>query len=392
MMKKRILITQCSMFLGGAERALLSMLESFDYERYDVDLFLYKHEGELMEYLPKEVKLLPEIPAYRALNSGIKEIICAHPLIAATKIAAACAARVSRDGGNIYDEIDRWAAPILPSINPRTTYDACISYLANHRIERRHVKARQYIAWIHTDYAYLTRNAQRDVAGWALFDRIISISPAVHSGFAKVFPSLADRLTMVENGVTRSLLERQANEQDISGEMKGVLKLLSVGRFCHAKNFDGAVSIMAELRKLRQDVHWYIIGYGGDEPLIRKAISEYGMKESFHILGKRDNPYPYMKACDLYVQPSRYEGKCVAVLEAQALGKPVAITPYPTAAGQLEDGVDGVILPSHEPSEVASALHQLLSRPARLQQLAETCSRRDYSCKPYLPNLYHLFS
>lgn len=392
MRKKRILITQCSMYLGGAERALLSMLESFDYEHYDVDLFLYKHEGELMEYLPKEVKLLPEIPAYRALNSGIKEIVCTHTLIAATKIAAACAARMNRGAGNIYDEIDRWAAPVLPSINPGTTYDACISYLANHRIERRHVSAKQYIAWIHTDYAYLTRNAERDIAGWALFDHIISISPAVHSGFAQVFPSLGDRLTLVENGVTRSLLERQANEQDVSEEMKGEIKLLSVGRFCHAKNFDGAVAILAELRKLRHDVHWYIIGYGSDEHQIREAIARYGMESYFHILGKRSNPYPYMKACDLYVQPSRYEGKCVSVLEAQALGKPVAITPYPTASGQMENGVDGIILPSSQPQEAARALNELLNNPTLMKRLTDNCAMRDYSCKPQLPHLYALLS
>ena len=115
-MKKRILITQCSMYLGGAERALLSMLESFDYEHYDVDLFLYKHEGELMKHLPKDVNLLPEIPAYRALSTGIKEIACSHPLIAATKIAAACAARMSRGGGNIYDEIVEMCAELYRNV------------------------------------------------------------------------------------------------------------------------------------------------------------------------------------------------------------------------------------------------------------------------------------
>lgn len=390
-MKKRILITQCSMYLGGAERALLSMLKAFDYDRFDVDLFLYKHEGELMHGIPGEVHLLPEIPAYRALNSGIRDIVLTHPFVAGAKLMAAGMATLSGNPGSIYDEIDRWGSLVLPEIQPGVLYDGCISYLANHRIERSKVRARKYVAWIHTDYGYLTRIPGRELVGWSLFDHIVSISPAVHAGFAKVYPSLADRLVLVENGVDRSILCRKAEERDVSGELKGKLNILSVGRFCDAKNFDGAVAILAELRKLRQDVHWYIIGYGGDEPLIRKAISEYGMKEYFHILGKRDNPYPYMKACDLYVQPSRYEGKCVAVLEAQALGKAVAITPYPTAAGQLEDGVDGVILPSHEPSEVASALHQLLSRPARLQQLAETCSSRDYSCKPYLSNLYNIF-
>ena len=79
------------------------------------------------------------------------------------------------------------------------------------------------------------------------------------------------------------------------------------------------------------DVTWYLIGYGGDEMLIRQKIAEAGMQDRVIILGKKDNPYPYMRACDLYVQPSRYEGKAVTVREAQLLGKPVVITDYATS-------------------------------------------------------------
>ena len=74
------------------------------------------------------------------------------------------------------------------------------------------------------------------------------------------------------------------------------------------------------------DVCWYVVGYGGDELLIRKAIAETGMEKHFVLVGKQINPYPYIKACDIYVQPSRYEGKAVTVREAQILGKSVAIT------------------------------------------------------------------
>ena len=69
------------------------------------------------------------------------------------------------------------------------------------------------------------------------------------------------------------------------------------------------------------------------------------MEENVIILGKRSNPYPYIKTCDIYVQPSRYEGKSVTVREAQMLCKPVVVTNYPTAKSQINDGVDGVIVP-----------------------------------------------
>ena len=60
-MKKKILFIMPSMFIGGAERSLLGLLEALDYSKVDVSLFLYRHEGEFLKYIPKEVHILTEI-------------------------------------------------------------------------------------------------------------------------------------------------------------------------------------------------------------------------------------------------------------------------------------------------------------------------------------------
>lgn len=57
---KKVLIISHAMYIGGAERALLGFLKSFDYTQYSLDLFLCKHSGELYKYIPKEVNILPE--------------------------------------------------------------------------------------------------------------------------------------------------------------------------------------------------------------------------------------------------------------------------------------------------------------------------------------------
>lgn len=125
-----------------------------------------------------------------------------------------------------------------------------------------------------------------------------------------------------------------------------MMKLLSIGRFCEAKNYDNVPDIARRVAERIDDtLRWYIIGYGGDEALIRRKIREAGMERNVILLGKRENPYPYIKACDIYVQPSRYEGKSVTVREAQMLCKPVVVTAYPTAPSQVRHGVDGVIVP-----------------------------------------------
>jgi glycosyltransferase involved in cell wall biosynthesis len=156
------------------------------------------------------------------------------------------------------------------------------------------------------------------------------------------------------------------------------IRLLSIGRFCTAKNFDNVPDMCARLLQCGLDVYWYIIGFGGDEALIRQRIKEAGMEDRVIMLGKKDNPYPYIKACDLYVQPSRYEGKCVSVLEAQMLGKPVVIARYATSASQLAEGVDGVIVPKDNEG-CAEGIAALLRDPDKMKTLSETCLLRDYS-------------
>ncbi len=176
------------------------------------------------------------------------------------------------------------------------------------------------------------------------------------------FPSLKERIVQIENLLSPYLIRQEAEEFAAPEMNIPGIKLLSVGRFCAAKNFDNVPDICRRLRQQGLDVHWLLIGYGGDEALIRSKIEEAGMRDYVSILGKRSNPYPYMKACDLYVQPSRYEGNCVSVHEAQILEKPVVITRYATSSSQLEDGVDGVIVPMDN-EECAAGIAALLRDP-----------------------------
>ena len=107
------------------------------------------------------------------------------------------------------------------------------------------------------------------------------------------------------------------------------------------------------------------------------------------VLGKKSNPYPYIQTCDVYIQPSRFEGKCVAVREAQMLGKPVIITNYATARSQLEDGVDGIIVPLDN-KRCAQGIVKVLQNPQLMKRLSENCRQRDYTNSQEVKKLYKL--
>lgn len=393
---KKILIFSHALEIGGAERALLGLLDSLDYTQYSVDLFLMRHEGELFKQIPVEVNLLPEIPQYASLATPIKRVIRKGQLFVAfgRTVGKFCASRyvkkhkILRDNCVGLEYSHKYTCVFMPKISAET-YDLAISFLTPHYFVAEKVNAKQKIAWIHTDYSKVAVNVDSELAMWDKYDYIASISEAARVAFGKVFPSLIPKLSVIENISSKKLILQQVLEENVQTEMPkdGSIRILSVGRYCTAKNFDNVPDICSRIRAAGFNVKWYIIGFGGDEDLIKQKISEAGMQDYVIMLGKKDNPYPYIAACDLYVQPSRYEGKCVTVREAQILGKTVVITNYATSASQLEDDLDGVIVPMDNEG-CAKGIADLLCDPEKMQRLAEACRRRDYSNAQEVEKIY----
>ena len=200
---------------------------------------------------------------------------------------------------------------------------------------------------------------------------------------------MKEKVEVIENINPTNLIQKRAEEFVPINEMpNGSVKLLSIGRFCEQKNFENIPYKAAKLKELSADFKWYIVGFG-DDSLIRKAIKETGTEKDVIILGKKANPYPYIKACDIYVQPSRYEGKAVTVLEAQMLGKPVIITDYATASSQLKDGFDGIIAPMDNEA-FSKALYDLIADKEKQTELKNNCQRSDYSNKEEIKKLLRL--
>lgn len=362
--KKRVFIAIQYLEIGGAEISFIGLLQAMDYSKYDVDLFVYSHRGELMQYIPKEVDLLPEIPRYAMLTRPMKQVAkSGHLDLVLSRLLAKRKgqrfAKRHRKGENIavFQYIADYTTPFLPRINPDVEYDLAISFLIPHNIVRDKVRAKQKWAWIHTDYSFVNLDVKDEFPVWDSYNRIVSISDDVTRGFLIKFPTLENKIIVIHNILSPAFVRQRADEmssEEVAQEMpreEGVINLLSVGRFCHAKNYDNVPDICKYINsKLctlnsKLKVRWYLIGYGGDEALIRQRIAEAGMEKNVIILGKKSNPYPYMKACNIYVQPSRYEGNSVTVREAQMLCKPVVVTNYATAPSQVQDGKDGIIVP-----------------------------------------------
>jgi glycosyltransferase involved in cell wall biosynthesis len=221
---------------------------------------------------------------------------------------------------------------------------------------------------------------------WNAYQHIAAISEDTKRAFLSKFPSLSSRVIVIENILSVNFIREQALLE--KPQLHGEIKLLTIGRFCYAKALDRAVEVCARLIKNGIPIKWYIIGYGDDSD-IQRAIEEYNMQEHFIILGKKLNPYSYIAACDIYIQPSRYEGKAVTVREAQILGKPVVITDFNTSASQLRNGFDGLIVPM-DIDGAAKGIQSLIENKALQEEFRKNMKATDYGNSDEVEFIYSL--
>ncbi|MBR0047428.1 MAG: glycosyltransferase [Bacteroidaceae bacterium] len=398
-MKPRILIMMHYMELGGAESALLGLLQSIDPARVDVDVFIYDHRGKLMQYIPTDkVRLLPEVKAYKMIERPVKECLKSGQFGVALgrwwakRTVDRSPVPEGKDDIRIFTRIADCVECFLPDIQPHIEYDLAISFLIPHNYVLSKVRAKKKMGWIHTDYSTVYVDVKRELPVWSQLDYIASISDEVGEKFVETFPTLKDKIIPVENILSSRFIRQRAEEEVISLDSNpSTIKLLTMGRFSNPKKMEEIPMICRKIVDDGMDIKWFIIGYGSVEieQEVRDNARREGVTDRVILLGKKENPYPYIKACDIYVQPSRYEGKSITVREAQILCKPVIVTNYPTASSQIQSGMDGVIVPL----EVDACAHEMADfirdkeGQARVVKYLET---HDYGNEQEIEKIYQL--
>lgn len=394
---KEIFISSYDMEVGGVERSLISMLENIDYTRYKVDLMLFKHQGDFINLLPVNANLLPEIAGYSTFRKSIGEIFrdkqyaigCSRLFCKLKTNFVHKTKKLNEPGYYQMQFMWKYALPFLPKMEGE--YDVAISYLWPHDFVAEKVKAMKKIGWIHTDFSTIETDRKRDLKVWKKFDHIIAVSEDCKHTFIQKYPELEEKVFVVENvSSPKFILDMSEGTIDNPMLLDHRFKLLTVARLSYAKGIDQAVEALKLLiDKGYRNLVWYVVGYGGDEAHIRKLISQYQLENHFILLGKQTNPYPFMKACDLYVQPSRYEGKAVTVTEAKILGKPILVTNYPTAKSQIEHGVDGIIC-DLTINGLSEGIEKMYIQKDLRNQLADYLKYTDFHNEDELYKLYDL--
>lgn len=396
-MKKKILITMTYMHIGGGERSLLGLLHSFDYTKYDVDLFIFSHEGDFMNQIPKEVNMLPENKKYKVLCQSLKTLksekrffwyIIKYLAVLASILRYKISKIKSHEYG-ITQYVESFIVPFLPTINNKE-YDIALSFMNYHSIIKKKVNAKICCGWFHTDFSVVRGFLKKSSNNWDKMDYIVNVSEEANNTFIKYHPNLKNKCIVIENILSDKFVRSQAEESisDLNCSENDI-KILTIGRYSYPKAYDRAIRSFLLLKKKYQNIKWYIIGCGEEQEMISKMIKDNHLENDFIDLGKKVNPYPYYKMCDIYAQPSNYEGKSVTVREAQMLGKPIVITNYTTAPSQIKNGVDGIICEMSDEG-VANAISNLIENNQLREKLSENCLNNNYGNESEIEKIYSL--
>lgn len=360
------------MVLGGVEKELITILKQI-HNKYDITLLLlYLDDSEILKDIPKDVKIVVlgidkkyycgntiEIIKKRIKNKKICE--------AANIIIKRCLKiQTTHLNTNIKD---------IPSITDY--FDVAICYHIHSPMMMRFVIEKIYaakkIGWIHNDFygsGYPINRLKRIVTQ---YDKFVAVSKKVENEFVTLCPWYCGETNTAHNYMNSdeiiNLSEEIVEDDDFFCEDK--VKLLTVGRFSKQKGIDFAIKACGLLKKARSDFRWYLIGYGEREDDYRKMIDEYGVADYFTILGKKTNPYPYIKNCDIYVQPSRHEAYPIALIEAKVLKRPIVCTDFDGADEQIENGVNGIIVPVGDTEKLTEELSKLIVSNERREALTK---------------------
>lgn len=395
-MKKKLLFVTGNLVAGGAEKSLISLLSSLDYERVEADLLLFDRRGLFLPLLPPQVRLLP-VPKQAHLLFINRKRIFADVMQtlrqegpAAFGVAAAGVLRIFM-GGKMAARQRLWEKT-RKYFSLFGGYDAAIAYLEGMpvRFVADCTDAPLKISWFHSDYIRAGHDPSLDLPYLERFQKIVTVSLLCAQSMKSALPSLENKIEVIENILSPALIRAMAETGKRLPPFEG-LNLLSVGRLSAEKGMDIALEAMRLLKSEELALRWYLLGDGPEKSRLAALIARYRLEDSFILLGTDANPYGYFASADIYVQPSRYEGKSIAVDEAKVLCRPIVVTNFSTAADQIEQGINGLIA-EMSPEGLAGEIRKLVADTDLRNRLTDRLKQTDYANIGELDKLYSWLS
>lgn len=345
---KSIFIMINSLGIGGAEKSLISFLNTIDLEEYRVFLQMLNQGGDFEKLIPKEVIILPEIPFITFCRKPLLEQIvsCNIPFLL-SRVKTGLSLRSNKARKHLlHDTQAYWRGASGSFKRTKEKYDVAIAWgqgTPTHYVAEK-VVAKKKIAWINADYKAVGHNSLFDYKTYGEYDNIVGVSDRLSKKMRTIFPDYANKISTIYDINSAKLIRSMAKEKVENTFQIGVLKLCTVGRLVKPKGYDLAIAAAEILKQKGQRFQWIIVGDGPEYSYLKGEISEKHLGDVLFLLGAKSNPYPYINDADIYVQTSRSEGFCLTLTEARILQKPCVSTCFDVVYDQLENEKNGLIV------------------------------------------------
>ncbi|PHA29827.1 glycosyltransferase [Bacillus wiedmannii] len=394
-MKKRMLFMIINMNIGGTEKALLNMVAEIPKEKYEVTILMLEKKGDFLNFIPKGVRI-EYVKGYEEmqyiLNKPTRVVIA--DFIKQRKIVKALQLAVLHVISKIMKERSVIFKYCLQNYEDAyKNYDIAIAYAGpmdfiSYFVANK-VEARRKIQWIHFDIEKIFFNKHFVNKVYKKFQHVFVVSDVGKMKLTQTVPELINKAETFLNIISPEMICKMANEGiGFADDFEGV-RILTVGRLSIEKGQDLTISVLARLKEAGFNVRWYCIGDGKERGMYEKLVKNYDVQGDYIFLGAVSNPYPFMKQCDLYVQPSRHEGYCITLAEARCFNNPIISTNFTGASEQIIHNHNGLIVQFDE-QQMYDSIVQILSDTLLDGRLRENIEKEVVDTREELKKLYRI--
>lgn len=381
---KKVLFVINTLGVAGAEKALLELLKKFTPDQFDVSLYVLMDQGELIHQIPEYVRILNKNysdasvlskEGKRVLNKTILKRFFRKNAIFRNISYLLKAFGKMRKNGRIYPDKLLWRVMSDSADKLNEQYDMAIAYLegGSTYFVHDHVKADKKYTFLHVDYGYAGYTRQLDKNCYLDYDRIFTVSDEVKISFLHAYPECKEKTVVFHNLIDQEEIKRKAL---LSGGFEDYYegkRILTVGRLTAQKAYEVSIDAMKLLKDQGVKARWYVLGEGELREKLQDRINRLGLEQDFILLGAKENPYPYYVQCDLYVHATRFEGKSIAIQEAQTLGCAILVSDCSGNREQVVNDVDGMMC-SLTPEAISEQIKLLLENNEKRRQLGKQAS------------------
>lgn len=376
-MKKRIIFMLINMNVGGTEKALLNMIDEMPKEEYDITILMLEEYGGFLSQIPNDVNVI-YVEGYKDMKSILNNplLLTALSLLKERKIKKAFSVCITHLLTKITNNRSLLFKYLLKNnLKLKNEYDIAVAYAGpmdfiSYFVVNK-IKAEKKIQWIHFDVTRIGFNVKFSKKIYRKFDQIFVVSNEARVKLLNKLPSISGKTEVFKNRVSVRNTQELAKEGKGFNDLFDGIRIVTVGRLTNEKGQDLAIKALARLINDGYKVRWYCIGEGNSRKTYEELIEKNNLNNHFVLLGSNPNPYAFIANCDIYVQPSRYEGYCITTLEAKCLNKPIITTDVNGAREQIVHGETGLIVNIDE-IDLFNAIKKLINNEELRLRISKT--------------------